>query len=307
MQLRYDDDFLEAAVFLCCSGVRAGVPSIQVRRFHAERDRCYTILDPDERSAAFFRVHLEWFREWDLEKTLLAPIRGDPLIEKALNLLAFRQARGKNDEGAELYVRNYEGERNAVLALRVRRFENDDKLSAFLRHEFMHLHDMVDPAFGYSPFVKQTGPSPTQQRITRERYRLLWDVTIDGRLSRQTHSSLEAPRAKYEALFHRAYSFWPEEKRQTVFEQLWNSCAPKHSDLLALASDPRDFAHAHEPVPGAPCPLCTFPTFEWADPSSFTPEATTAIQAQFPSWRPQHGTCSRCLETYEVALGLPLG
>jgi len=268
------------------------------------------VLDPDQRSEAFFKLHLEWFREWGLERTLLEPLNSYPLVSKALSLLAFRQARGKNDEGAELYVRSDEcsgsPQRNAVIALRIQRFEQDDKLAAFLRHEFTHLNDMLDPAFGYSPFVQQRGPSPTEQRLTRERYRLLWDITIDGRLARSRGPGI-APREHHQALFDRAYSFWPEGKRREVFEELWKSASPRHVELLALASDPRDFAQARAAMPGAPCPLCTFPTFQWANPSSFTLESIAVIQTQFPQWRPEYGACARCLETYEVMLGMTAG
>ena len=68
MQLRYDEDFIEAAAFLCTSGRRKGVPSLQIARFHREREKLYAILDPDERNTAFFKLHLDWFREWGLEK-----------------------------------------------------------------------------------------------------------------------------------------------------------------------------------------------------------------------------------------------
>ena len=63
MELRYDDDFLEGAVFICANSRRHGPPPLQVRRFHHTRERLYAILDPDERNTAFFQLHLEWFRE----------------------------------------------------------------------------------------------------------------------------------------------------------------------------------------------------------------------------------------------------
>src|SRR5262245_52753949 len=115
MHLRYDDDFVEAAVFLCASGRRPGAPALQIRRFHAERERCYPVADPDERNAAFFRVHLGWFREWGLEQLLTSLLQEYPLLPGALNVLAFRQGRGHNEEGAELYVSGA-GVRNAMVA-----------------------------------------------------------------------------------------------------------------------------------------------------------------------------------------------
>lgn len=298
MHLRYDDDFVEAAVFLCASGRRTGVPALQIRRFHAEREKCYVVADPDERNAAFFKVHLGWFREWSLEHLLTGLLKEYPLLPGAVSVLAFRQARSRNEEGAEMYVSA--GVRNAMVALRMDRLERDEPLLRFLRHEFMHLHDMVDPAFGYSPQVHLPTHNQTQQRITRERYRLLWDITIDGRLAlagRETMSGQE----QHHALFDRAFSFWPEEKRRQVFESHWNATALRHENILAIAADPRDLSHAQEPLPGGSCPLCHFPTFEWADIPALPLDTLAKIAGLFPGWTPSHGLCKRCQEIHELA------
>ena len=299
MRLRYDDDFVEAAVFLCASGRRPGAPAPQIRRFHAEREKCYTVADPDERNAAFFKVHLEWFREWGLENLLTGLLKEFPLLPGALNVLAFRQARGKNEEGAELYVSST-GIRNAMVALRTERFERDEPLLRFLRHEFMHLHDMVNPAFAYSPHLHSCTRNPTQQRITRERYRLLWDITIDGRINRTGRATITS-REQHQAIFERAFSFWPDEKRKQVFDSHWEDGAPCHAKLLALASDPRDLSHAQEPLPGSSCPLCNFPTFEWTDMRTLNPDTLATLRMQFPGWTADHGACKRCAEIYELA------
>ena len=63
MQLRYDDDFVEGAVFLRSRSRAQAPPSLQVGRFHRERESLYLVPDPDERNTAFFKLHLEWFRE----------------------------------------------------------------------------------------------------------------------------------------------------------------------------------------------------------------------------------------------------
>ena len=146
MQLRYDDDFLESAVFICTKGKRPGISSLQIHRFHRERDKLYSILDPDERNAAFFKLHAEWFCEWGLEELLLS-VNHFPLLFKELSVLAFRKARSKNDESAELYV--HSTVKNGVVALRTERFAQSDSLEPFLNRELAHLHDMVDSAFGY--------------------------------------------------------------------------------------------------------------------------------------------------------------
>lgn len=302
MQLRYDEDFIEAAVFLCASGRRKGVPSLQVARFHRERERLYNILDPDERNSAFFKLHLDWFREWGLEQPLTDTLREFPLVREKLNALAVRKT--TKDEGAELYVNDL-GQRTGLLALRLERLINDAPLRTYLRHEFTHLHDMLDPEFGYRPALELPGLNAAQRRLATERYRLLWDITIDGRLS--VTGQPVTSREQHAAAFARGYSFWPRERQVETFEALWNDRSPRHALFLELIADPRGLHGVHHAAPGASCPLCDFPTFVWAPVSGLTQEMVARITAEFPAWLPEHSLCDRCLETYQAAAnaGIP--
>jgi hypothetical protein len=266
MQLRYDEDFIEAAAFLCASGQRKGVPPLQTVRFHREREKLYSILDADERNAAFFQLHLDWFREWGLEKLLTDVLKEFQLLPEKLAGLGVRTTRGRNDQGAELYV-NETGERNAILALSPESFVRDAGLRDYLRHEFTHLSDMLNPSFGYAPALELPGLNGAQPRLARERYRLLWDITIDGRLAAAGYKPM-TPREPHAAAFIRAYSFWPEEKQMETFNWLWRGL-PRHANILALVADPRGLREPHRPTPGASCPLCDFSTFNRVAPPCF--------------------------------------
>lgn len=304
MQLRYDEDFIEAAAFLCASGRRNGVASLQIARFQREREKLYAILDPDERNTAFFKLHLDWFREWGLEKLITDLLKEFPLMQEKLSVLAVRKTRNKNDDGAELYV-NETGQRSAILALRPESFTRDAALRDYLRHEFTHLSDMLNPDFGYAPVLDLPGLNGAQQRLARERYRLLWDITIDGRLTAAGHTPIAA-REQHAAAFSRGYSFWQEDRQQATFTALWRNSSPRHVEFLALIADPRGLREAHRPAPGASCPLCEFPTFTWADADALLPHITERIKTEFPAWLPELGLCGRCLETYQAAAALPL-
>ena len=305
MQLRYDEDFIEAAAFLCASGRRKGVPSLQIARFPSERETLYAILDADERNTAYFKLHLDWFREWGLERLITDLLKEFPLLSRGLRVLAVRKTRNKNDEGAELYV-NEAGQRSAILALRPESFERDAALRDYVRHEFTHLSDMLDPAFGYAPTLDLPGLNGAQQRLARERYRLLWDITIDGRLAATGHTPMAA-QEKHAAAFARGYSFWPQDRQHETFIALWQNPTPRHVEFLALIADPRGLREAHRPAPGASCPLCEFPTFTWADADALLPKISERIKAEFPIWSSEQGLCGRCLETYQAAelLGEP--
>lgn len=299
MQLRYDEDFIEAATFLCASGRRRGVPPRQIERFHREREKLYAILDPDERNTAFFKLYLDWFREWGLEKLLTDLLKEFPLLPQRLALLVVRKTRSRRDEGAELYV-NESGRRSAILALRPESFERDAALRDYVRHEFVHLSDMLNPSFGYTPTLDLPGLNGAQQRIARERYRLLWDITIDGRLAAAGHVPMTA-REQHAAAFSRSYSFWPASRQAETFASLWRQAVPRHADFLALIADPRGLRETHRPTPGGSCPLCDFPTFTWADAEALRPEIAARVVREFPSWSPEQGLCGRCLETYQAA------
>jgi hypothetical protein len=199
----------------------------------------------------------------------------------------------------------------------VERFDQPDDLARFLRHELTHVHDMVDPAFGYAPHWKLAGQNAAQERLTRERYRLLWDITIDGRLSvaadvrRRTgitpasnspppHAGgyEEKSRQQHRATFDRAFGFWPEQKRDKTFDSLWTNRHPHHDELIAVASDPREVRSAHDPTPGAPCPLCGFATFDWANAGQLSETTVESIQREFPKWTADQGACGRCVQIY---------
>jgi hypothetical protein len=299
MQLLFDEDLVEAVVFLCARGRRPGAPPLLVRRFHAERERLYSILDPDERNAAFFTLHLAWFREWGVERFLQDVVHAFPLLADSLQALAFRKARSKSEEGAELYV-NPDGQRHGLLALRPEQFERSEPLMRFLHHELQHLTDMVDPSFGYSPDLSLSGQTVSQQRLVRQRYRLLWDVTIDSRLTRSGRATTGTRQQRW-VEFDSAFSFLAEPNRAETFDALWSGANPRHAGLLALASDPRGAGHSRGPLPGGPCPLCGFPTFHWAEPAALTPEIHQRILREFPAWTARDGLCHRCAETYEAA------
>lgn len=301
MELRYDEDFVEAAAFLCTSGRRKGVSSMQIARFHRERERLYAILDPDERNTAFFRLHLEWFREWGLEEVLTALVKEFPLLSEKLSVLAVRKTRGKNDQGAELYV-NEARQRSAIVALPPESFERDGTLRNYLRHEFTHLSDMLNPDFAYLPTLDLPGLNAAQQRLARERYRLLWDITIDGRLSGAGLIPM-ATREQHQHAFSLGYSFWPEGRQADTFDALWRNAEPRHGDFLALIADPRGLREAHRPAPGASCPLCEFPTFAWVAEDALPADLARTIAAQYPGWTPEQGLCGRCLETYQALAG----
>ena len=52
--------------------------------------------------------------------------------------------------------------------------------------------------------------------------------------------------------------------------------------------------------PGGSCPLCRFPTFQWAGADVLTPAAEEAVRQHFPQWTRVRGCCARCAELYAM-------
>ena len=297
MRTLLEDDLVEAVISLCTAGRRPGVPSLQIRRFHAERERCYAQIDPDERQDAFARLHLAWFQEWQIAAQLTAAARRFPALADGLTTLAFRKARAQSDEGAELYA-NPEGQRQGIVALRPDRFLDPAGLDRLLHHELAHLADMVDERFGYSPLLTGSTPSAARERLVRERYRLLWNVSIDGRLTQRQLATV-ADELQRRAEFDRAFAFLPESRRADLFDDLWHARLTRHTELIALAVDPRELHDSHAPVPGAACPLCGFTDFKWIEVRSLRPAAQHRLHAEFPNLPAEQSVCARCAEIYE--------
>jgi hypothetical protein len=260
------------------------------------------VLDPDDRAAAFARVHANWFREWGLASILGSAAGRFAVLRQALTALAFRKARGRNDEEAELY-RDAEGQCRGIVALRSERFSDDLVLTPLLHHELAHLADMVDERFGYSPDLAPLGQTVSQQRLTRERYRVLWDLSIDGRLTQRGLATVAGAAQRRQEL-DRGFAFLPEDRRLDLFAALWGGQLARHNDLLQIASDPRGLHHRHTPVPGGTCRLCGFAAFHWTDPATLRPEATKRIRSEFPGWTETESVCARCAEIYESVTGV---
>ena len=281
MKLQYDADLVEGVAFLEARRLN----SVLSYRYDSARSKIYDVVDPDERTLAFYQFHEKWFREFGFEDRLLAVLRQFPLIRNRAATLLLRKAVSKKDEGAELFVRP--DANNVVMALRAERFIGDPTLDQFLRHEFCHIADMLDESFGYEPDLSLPDAPPAELSLLRDRYRVLWDITIDGRLKH------DGEKAKRFAEFTRAFLGRSAE----VCERLWTGARPTHAELVALATMARLEAHNE---PGGSCPLCRFPTFQWSGAEVLTPTVVEAVRQHFPQWTRARGCCARCAELYAM-------
>lgn len=284
MNLIYDAELLEGIVFLEARRLEQNGQGLLAKRFERDRVRAYEQTDPDARNTAFFRLHLKWFRDLALEDRLLNAVRRFPIIQQTATTLLIRESITHKDEGAELFVRP--DAKNVAIALRSEHFF-EPGFGQWLGHELCHISDMLDPSFGYAPEITLLDAPPAELNLLRECYRVLWDITIDGRLKH------DSEKAKRRAECAKALATVSTDR----FDQLWNGPRPSHAELVALAQSVRVVV-ANEP--GGPCPLCKFPTFAWATANDLSQLIVIAIQKDFPQWSPSHGACARCFELYNT-------
>jgi hypothetical protein len=227
-------DLMEEAVLLA---ERQAPPAV-AHAFRLERDAIYEIVDPDRREAGFHQFACRWFTRFGLRERLEGIIgRHAPFAASVAEGRVVRAVK-RSAEGADLVdvaARHPAGSRPLlVVRLLPESLLAPDALAALLAHELRHVADMLDPAFGYERTQPESVGGPLADNLLRDRYRVVWDVTIDGRIARASsaRSQVREPR-------------WQEFK--TTFAALGDGCAdafdywwtvaqPTHAGLLAFAA-----------------------------------------------------------------------
>lgn len=304
MQIRYDPTLVDAALSAVMQQREAGGDPSPRQQYHALAEGAYR-LPPSAREEAFRQITQRLFQEWHLAAPLEAILLEFPDLDQQIQTLWIVRARTARDEGADL---QFPERRAAVIQLLPRRFVDPHPLARLLRHELMHLADMLDPAFAYEPTEPPFGVLLGENALVRDRYRLLWDITIDSRIlraGRETVADKEERRREFEG----QYGCVPGPVLEQAFGRLWERPRPSHPALIEMALDPgrtlfEAWSGTLRALPGSRCPLCRFPSRSLRQGIEEIPGALVEeIRRDFPEWQPTLGACERCLEGYAVALG----
>jgi hypothetical protein len=274
--------------------------------FHEGRDRLYEIADAEERDAAFRELHGAWFVRLGLDRPIQRAFDERPRLRTSVGRCAVTAARSKRDEGADLFVSPAEagqGEadrRSIGIQVRPESLLEPDGLLGLLRHELLHVEDMLDPRFGYEPSLPRSEVGPAYDRLLQDRYRALWDATIDGRLLRAGAAS-GSVRDRCLRDFARAFPMFGERTPE-AFSRFFDGTSHTHADLVAFALDPE--AHldrSHALRRGGRCPVCGFPTYDLEPaPEGLPPDLVARVMEDFPGWRPGQGICRQCADLYRT-------
>lgn len=226
--VEYEARLVEAAVLAALSSGADG------RSFRAERDPLYEIPDAEAREAAFKTFHARWFVRLHLDRPFRETLAERPEIAARCGRCLVARAAAARDESADLLVAP---DRHPTVLIQVtpETVAAPARLRPLLRHHLLHVGDMLDPGFGYEPRLGAPPRGDGQDHLLRDRYRVLWDTWVDGRLRRLGHAP---PSVRAERLRDFARAF-PELEGETpaAFERFFGAPECTHAELLRFAQE----------------------------------------------------------------------
>jgi hypothetical protein len=263
-----------------------------------------------DRAEGFDAVYRRFFAEWGYEGLIEEVVDEHPLAARAVDAIWLGCAEREGSAGADL---GGPALRQLGISLPFALFSEPEALRLFLRRELLHVEDTLDPEFGYRPGPLLAGRPGAMENLARDRLRLLWGLSVDGRLARR-FPEYERLRADGLEQARELYRSLPQPLPERLVVALWSGPRPRFEELRLQACDNERLFEAYLPearpeigqfLAGSPCPLCGFPVarivvkWEGAEQRRLTPR----IREDFPEWRQELGACERCLEGYAVREG----
>ncbi len=305
----WDSSLVEKAVLAVSDALALDVQ----QRFHRERDAAYDVCGPEDRDAAFDRLHRAWFVSLGLAQPVERALRELPLLTSRVAECRIAPAATRAQEQADLFDRGTPAAPVtreltletgapspalvALVRLRPESFVDVDRLLQILRHEFRHLADMVDPAFGYRRTLPTSDLGPAYERVLRDRYRTVWDATIDGRLAANGLAS-RGVRERRCADFARVLP-GRQDDLQERFARWFDEPHPTHEAIVDFVLRPGGGSAAG--ADAGRCPVCRFPTARTdVDAGRLSEALVGRIRVDRPSWRPADGLCLQCEDLYRA-------
>ena len=287
----FDPRLVEEAVLLATE--RAGGET--AGRFRVERDPVYGLDSPEARESAFGRLHARWFQALGLFDPIEDLLREHPALVTSTSRCAILMAGSRKQEGADLHALSGPPAGTKapkppalVIQLLPATLVDAPRLEELLRRELLHVADMLDPAFGYEPTLPEVGEGASRQNLLRDRYRVLWETTIDGRLEGRGLLPV-GRRARSLAEFAATFPMLGPDMEDS-FRRFFETPRPAHADLLLFATS----AGA-----GTACPVCRFPTASLRQSGAgIDPETVAQIRRETPGWHPALGLCAQCADLY---------
>ena len=313
LEIMYDQQLVDDIVYKGLAKHEMAGDLEIYKEYHERRDAIYE-LEQEKRAKKFKELDNDFFSRLGYDVYVREIFDEYPDIEEVIEEVHVRRATTRQNEGSNVVD---EGKK-VIIRLYPELFIEGIEMRRVLRHELMHVSDMMNSKFAYD-VNEEFSPSPMEERIMRDRYRLFWDISVDGRL---VNRGLEttATRKERKREFDSFFSKIPDETRELIFSKMWEAEEPMthvrmvelskdNNKVLALAAGSRSAEELIEetkklgPLPGTTCTLCGFPSFDWVEEAAEDEDIVKILKEDFPDWEPQDGVCSRCAEYYKIKAG----
>lgn len=275
--------------------------------------KCHDAGSSAARDEAFRRLHKEWFEELGLQGRIHGCAVAFEHIRREVARLVVAQAPFKN-QSAELY--GSRGNFTIALAVSPSSLLDEPAFRYWAMHEFLHIDDMLNPAFAYDRSSRPAGGAIARRDLLRDRFIVLWAISVDARLEARGVLPADA-RLRRRAEFERVFAAAAVGRSPDIFDRVWNRMGHEpltHAGLMRWSRegipDVLELREGHAAEadfsPGAACALCGFPSFDWADMATARSLASS-IAVDFPAWSEAQAICGRCAEIYRSRCGVGRG
>lgn len=316
MRIEFDSELKEVLVMQEIQRRNMENDTSLEKEYHKLGDPLYD-LPVGERQEGFEKIHHDLFSKFGHGETIAEALEEFPDLKEKIGYVKISQSH--LEEEANIMKKDPEdtSELSSIrIKIRPELFYEKESLLKVLRHEQMHVTDMLDKDYGY--MTKIEAVNPTEKTFIRDRYRIIWDIYIDSRLAKEEKESISSKEARFEE-FEGFYRKFPYSQRVAVFAGLWNIERLTHQEIIDMANNPAKLlersislpdAELKEKkiiLPGSLCSMCKFPSyhFEELNPDSEDDrKVIEKINEDFPGWEPAEGGCERCMELYKLKAGL---
>ena len=164
--IHYDPRLIEESVF------HAQRDSYISRELEDARLRLYEIADAEEWETRFNELNRSWFIRLGLGDTVEHALQEQIILTREIADCYIVRATQSKEAGAELFVAhdgrpNTPDRRTLRVLVRPESLLDGKTLKTFLRQEFFHIADMLDPQFGYEPTLPKADGGPTYDTLIK--------------------------------------------------------------------------------------------------------------------------------------------
>ncbi len=235
LTIEYEQSLVETAVFLAVRSDQRLECEL-----HQTVDRLYEIPDEELRQREFVPVFRDFFTKLGFDRLIAGLLAERPQISELVDRCVVREAARRKAESAELLVQSDQdghefGGKTLVFQLCPQSFIETDRLVPLMRRELLHVADMLDERFGY---LRETfSGEPSRQNLQRDRYRVLWDIYVEGRLERE-RSGVNGEKERLERAFGRVFANDIAGTDGGVFARVLDAPLLTHRNLMDWAREP---------------------------------------------------------------------